>query len=554
MATSTLAEMSTPFDSELELSDLLSAKSSSHSSPGLLPNMSSSNGMSLTTTDVPDEGGVKPRPFNMPLLNLPEHSSKETPISCLSDLYPGVHNFLRNFPAAATNQSIADNKSPPLLNPSHPDHTQLSFFTPPIHPPTQKFPLLFVQFDSMQDNVPHPHKPSHKEAEFVLPNVPVKPFVPRLLPLECVGGSSPGPLPMLQLDDPLTCMKREGTFQLLKMPRPLDYNIQFPPMPVNKKPAQVNLTLYRPNYSRRRSRRKPKQKSSPIIIKTNMSPPTLDTPTPLETSSDVSLKNTPTISRHNDQHHANLMDDTLTTPTNGRESPSHKSPSSHRSQSLSHNSPPSHRSQSPSHKSPPSHRSQSPSHKSPPSHCSQSPSQKSPPSHCSQSPSHRSQSPSHKSQSPSPSQASIAIQVDMTAHTVSDNNAILLSDIAAKDFITDQSETGHQYIAVSDIESENEVRNEIVIEPRFAYLPPLSPSPVSSPPLPLHSLSPHMKRFQDLEEQLLVLEQTAENMKEDLVTSKRVREPHFSQIVNMHVFSHRVKCSLSILFLGASNH
>ena len=517
MATSTLAEMSTPFDSELELSDLLSAKSSSHSSPGLLPNMSSSNGMSLTTTDVPDEGGVKPRPFNMPLLNLPEHSSKETPISCLSDLYPGVHNFLRNFPAVSTNQSIANNKSPPLLNPSHPDHTQLSFFTPPIHSPTQKFPLLFVQFDSMQDNVPHPHKPSHKEAEFVLPNVPVKPFVPRLLPLECVGGSSPGPLPMLQLDDPLTRMKREGTFQLLKMPHPLDYNVQFPPMPVNKKPAQVNLTIYRPNYSRRRSRRKPKQKSPPIIIKNNMSPPTLDTPTPLETSSDVSLKNTPTISCHNDQHHANLMDDTLTTPTNGRESPSHKSPSSHRSQS--------------------------PSQKSPPSHCSQS-----------QSPSHRSQSPSHKSQSPSPSQASIAIQVDMTAHAVSDNNAILLSDIAAKDFITDQSETGHQYIAVSDIESENEVRNEIVIEPRFAYSPPLSPSPVSSPPLPLHSLSPHMKRFQDLEEQLLVLEQTAENMKEDLVTSKRVREPHFSQIVNMHVFSHRVKCSLSILFLGASNH
>lgn len=82
----------------------------------------------------------------------------------------------------------------------------------------QPFPLLTLP--------PHPPPPSHPHLlhtappppDYTLPQVPIRPFVPRLIPPHLLQNQQQSSLPLLRLDDPLTKM-REAGLKLLQLPK-----------------------------------------------------------------------------------------------------------------------------------------------------------------------------------------------------------------------------------------------------------------------------------------------------------------------------------------------
>ena len=196
---------------------------------------------------------------------------------CLEHEFPGLPKVLKQFndsiaprfghfatPVRERDQPSAMNiKGMPLLQLSH-VHDQAPPLTPPPltstvaqhHKPRQPMshqftgtseiaprPLLIIPNQTFvpsastvaavhNQGIPrvqssrHPVSTSVQHSNFRLPQIPIRPFVPLLLPPHVVGlGASDtsthnstsfrGP-PLLQLNDPLSQMKREG-FQLLKM-------------------------------------------------------------------------------------------------------------------------------------------------------------------------------------------------------------------------------------------------------------------------------------------------------------------------------------------------
>lgn len=451
-----MANVEEQTSSELVLSDL--ATSHGQFSPGLIPG---DMGTSLSISDsLPPSRlvtGGKPRPQDVPLLCLPPEESSRgeatEAVRVLSDLYPGVDNFLCDFPSIFGQSKTRSRRAPPLLKVTDP-----SVMGPSIAPPIFQVPKFYAH--SKPRGVPQLRpQMTNERAEFVLPNIPVKPFIPLLIPPDCVAPPT-YPLPLLRLDDPLSRMKREG-FRLLHMPC-----LPNRAPPTVCKPTQVQLTFYKPNHSRRK---KKKQNGRPSKSPTNCgksAPPTEDTPTPPATS-DVSVEATPQAI------HSTRRD---IVPTSD---PIHIEPT----ESLKSHSP--------------SHSKSSPPHSISPSQLSPSPSPSLPPTN------------------------SIAIQVDIPSSTpVTETELLSLSEVVATDYhYTETRGGGHNYIAVSDIESEDDEKSDTHKSCIYPS-PPRSPSPLSPPPIHNHG----MNRFQRIEEQLLVLEQTAENMRDDLVSSKRVRK------------------------------
>ena len=184
----------------------------------------------------------------------------------LEDQFPGLAKSLKQFneaikprfsgfapPGSNTQPHTANVRTLPLLRlPNVTDEA------PPLPPPPCKvapmkhhdsasggnvpMPLLIMPNDTIPPRshpIPSSHVPvDHPKAsaamsyrsnaatrydDFKLAQIPVRPFVPFLLPPDVVAGGTsahdPGPrqqLPLLQLNDPLSRMKREG-FKLLKV-------------------------------------------------------------------------------------------------------------------------------------------------------------------------------------------------------------------------------------------------------------------------------------------------------------------------------------------------
>lgn len=182
-----------------------------------------------------------------PLMALPSvfprppelHPSQPNKGVGLQDLYPGVSAFLAQFGPAMAPPATQSKADPPLLL-SLAHHQSGEEFTPPIVPPPLPAnvslpvllrmppdplgpPLYHSPIPPPKAPFSHPQKPLPAPSagpvqEYSLPHIPVRPFVPVLVPPPTTQHSS-HTLPVLALGDPLSQMQREG-FQMLHLPQP----------------------------------------------------------------------------------------------------------------------------------------------------------------------------------------------------------------------------------------------------------------------------------------------------------------------------------------------
>ena len=241
--------------SELALSDL---DTNTQLSSGQIPGLSF--GLSLTDSTTINNNGThtalshtltqRSVKTHLPLLNLvsfpvPHGNEAIVHFPCdnghslkLSDAFPGVNTVLNKMVETSTQDTIITHKTdsnnrkmdhtkrtkaPPLLmitneneNENIP-HQSIFFAPPPIpHPVTSLIgpsPSLIAPF--LKSHTQHQY-------EFTLPNISLKPFVPKLIPpgmlSDCSSRAVPVPAPTLfVINDPVSRMRRDG-FQLLKLP------------------------------------------------------------------------------------------------------------------------------------------------------------------------------------------------------------------------------------------------------------------------------------------------------------------------------------------------
>ena len=241
--------------SELALSDLdTNTQLSSGQIPGLSFGLSltdsttiNNNGTHTTLSHTLTQRSVK---THLPLLNLvsfpvPHGNEAIVHLPCdngrslkLSDAFPGVNAVLNKMVEISTQDTITTHKTdsnnkkmdhtkrtkaPPLLmitneneNETIP-HQSIFFAPPPIPLPVTSLigPSLSLIAPSLTSHTQHQY-------EFTLPNIPLKPFVPKLIPpsmlSDCSSWAVPVPAPPLfVINDPVSRMRRDG-FQLLKLP------------------------------------------------------------------------------------------------------------------------------------------------------------------------------------------------------------------------------------------------------------------------------------------------------------------------------------------------
>ena len=561
--------------SELALSDLLSSSISLQT--GEIPllkeggeGMSTSEG-DVTITSFPlTPQGIETEP-SRPLLLLPEEGKKDTTTGVprqLSDLYLGVDALFQNIGEGVNNRigngkpnervknKIVGNRSqkkinddnnfPPLLKLQN-NVDQRNYFPcyrPFLVPPTissMVAPPIFLTArlpspvcplkPTPTSNVPRPLT-RREWVEFVLPSIPTRPFVPKLLPPPLLAP------PLLRLDDPLSRMRTEG-FKLLTLP------VEDPDWPCarrsRKKVTPTTLATGRQRKRRIRFKSPPTvaMDTVPIVTKNHRKEK-------LESSSDetpsspvASLSNKPRPpSPSNEPHPTVTSSDKIRNQTESRALPSNKPlpPKDPRSalslSSIQHvnisttsisnedddelfipfKSPS--RSPSPSHVSHTSPtRSITPRSPSSPSH--KSPSRVSPP-------------PSHRSPSPSPPlvTTSVAIQVDINEPRP-----------------PDEKSGRRLYTEVVDIEDKDEEEAEeevVVVTDNVAGTPPVLPRRQGNGPFNA------MRQFELLEKQLSLLEHNAEDMRDDFKTSRRVRRERETCTLHiMTVILHVLYISLS---------
>ena len=556
--------------SELVLSDLAVSSSSatpiSHrtTSPGLLLSLSSGLSQTDQTTPISIQGLSQKEPANKddthlihPLLYLPEippHQTRDNSLTVqsipktLSVAYPGVDTFLRNFPCHKT-FNTGEVKAPPFLtldstidkqdnktlNPHH------SIFILPPNPSPQ-MPYLHIPPPQprSQGSIPTPstshvnhthkfvsHPPQINDwEEFTLPNVPIKPFVPQLVPPPLFKS-----LPLLTLNDPLSHMRREG-FQLLHLPR----DTQIPSLPISTT-CNTSMTSSKPAVISKKRRERTKRKVAFQPCRQPSSPGTsgLVTPPTNQTIQITSEVATPTN-----------LDITLVP---------HKTVTPHTSDNISPNN------LSLSHQPSPIIQHQSSIERTEAKlsdvtakNSQQSSSQKS---LSPQSPSQRSPSPhSPSKRSPSPSTTSIAVQVDLSQselHFHEIKSTEVQTDLAntfqspdeplnsvdplqktceADSAVQNKMSSVLHYITVSDeeeIEDDNINKEDLTEEENIVF--PLRRTESNSSVLLQNSRQDVLKRFLGIEKQLLSLEQTAENMKDQFANSRKVM--YAQKIVNL---------------------
>ena len=532
--------------SELVLSDLAVSSSSptpiSHrsTSPGLL--LSLSLGLSQTdqTTSISIQGLSQEEPVNKdethlihPLLYLPEiptHQMRNNPLTVqsipntLSVTYPGVDTFLRNFPDHKTSNT-GEVKAPPLLTLdstiNKQDNKTLnsyhSIFIPPPNPSPQ-MPFLYIPppqphshgsipipsyVNDTHKLVSHPPQINDWE-EFTLPNVPIKPFVPQLV--------RPPPfksLPLLTLNDPLSHMKREG-FHLLHLP----HDTKIPSLPISTT-CNTSMTLSKAAAVSKKRRERARKQVAFQSCRQASSPQTsaLVTPPTNQTIQITSEVATPTN-----------LDITLVP---------HKTVTSHTSDNISDND------LSMPHPPSPTIQQQSSIEGT-----------ESKLSHIIANDSHQSPSPQSPSpRSPSPSTTSIAVQVDLSSsklHCHEIKSAEVQTDLPdtfqspdepfnlvdplqktceVENIVESKKSNVLHYITVSDVEEvedDNDSKEDLTEEEKIVFPLRRTESKSTSPVLLQSSRQDVLKRFLSIEEQLLSLEQTAENMKDQFTNSRKV--------------------------------
>ena len=244
--------------SELALSDL---DTNTQLSSGQIPDLSF--GLSLTDSTTINNNGThtalshtltqRSVKTHLPLLNLvsfpvPHGNEAIVHLPCdngrslkLSDAFPGVNAVLNKMVETSTQDTIISHdtdsnnrrmdhtkqaKAPPLLmitnnvfeNQNENIPHQPIFFAPP---PIPHCPMTSLIGHSPSLNTPSLTSHTQHQYEFILPNIPLKPFVPKLIPpsmlSDCLSRAVPVPAPPLfVINDPVSRMRRDG-FQLLKL-------------------------------------------------------------------------------------------------------------------------------------------------------------------------------------------------------------------------------------------------------------------------------------------------------------------------------------------------
>ena len=242
--------------SELALSDL---DTNTQLSSGQIPDLSF--GLSLTDSTTINNNTALSHTLtqrsvktHLPLLNLvsfpvPHGNEAIVHLPCdnghslkLSDAFPGVNAVLNKMVETSTQDTIISHdtdsnnrrmdhtkqaKAPPLLmitnnifeNQNENIPHQPIFFAPP---PIPHCPMTSLIGHSPSLNTPSLTSHTQHQYEFILPNIPLKPFVPKLIPpsmlSDCLSRTAPVPAPPLfVINDPVSRMRRDG-FQLLKLP------------------------------------------------------------------------------------------------------------------------------------------------------------------------------------------------------------------------------------------------------------------------------------------------------------------------------------------------
>ncbi|XP_019858000.1 PREDICTED: proteoglycan 4-like [Amphimedon queenslandica] len=523
--------------SQMVLSDLLSS-----SLTGEMPQMmregegmSTSEGFTFSSSSTLKKGEI-PQTFSLPdnnpdpsqqhqLLSLPPNindPSRGVPRQ-LSDLYPGVdalfhkiseqrinnnNNNLKNTFISGGVPKTDERPSPLLKLVSDKNSPQYQpFLAPPviksvIAPPT--FLTTCIPSSKPPNNAKVPRPINYKEwVELVLPNIPTRPFVPKLLPPSAVAP------PLLKLEDPLSKMRANG-FKLLTLPSDVP-NMQH--VHVRKSRSRVTPT------SRQKRQIRFKSPDHTVTTATKAMPIRITSSSDeILSSPDSSLSNKPRPSSPNNEQLAlpkEISPQTLPSnkprPQDTRLTKNQLTLSAIKHVNISTSS--YSEEEEKEEKLLVSSHTHSPSHHSPTSPCSGTPPRS--PSPCSgtppRPPSPRSpsppRSPSHRSPSLSPPptkrvpslKTSVAVQVDINdkSHLPNDGQRL--------------------YTDVIDIEEEEDVEEEVFM---------VTDRVTRTPPIPRHHYGNRpddvMKQFELLEKQLSLLEANAEDIKDDFMTSRRI--------------------------------
>ena len=132
------------------------------------------------------------QPF--PLLHFPEEARQQSGLPLGTQPPPMAPHQIQ----LQQNLFSAPVSAPPFSSQQPPAHQSAPHFPPPMHYSAPQLPPL------LNNQPPHPPQPNffHPPSDFTLPNVPLQPFVPLLIPQ--------GKPVLLKLEDPLTKMKENG--------------------------------------------------------------------------------------------------------------------------------------------------------------------------------------------------------------------------------------------------------------------------------------------------------------------------------------------------------
>ena len=170
---------------------------------------------SITSARQPHDDHPQPM-SNMPLLTVPDlvephrpdgwtKSKSNSERSPVQQTFPKGPLPLLHFPCEDTLPGMV----PPLVLRRETSQPATAQHQPSTGP--QPFPLLSLPPTTFLRPTSHP-------PDYSLPQVPIKPFTPKLIPPELLQQQhATGDLPLLKLEDPLSRMKQDG-FKLLQFP------------------------------------------------------------------------------------------------------------------------------------------------------------------------------------------------------------------------------------------------------------------------------------------------------------------------------------------------
>ena len=509
--------------SQMVLSDLLSS-----SLTGEMPQMmgegegmSTSEGFTFSSSSTLKDGGtpdsfsLRDNPTQHQLLSLPPNDPSLGVPHQLSDVYPGVDALFCKISQERINSKNTctctfevpknDKRPPPLLKLV--DNKSSLQYQPFLAPPVIKSVVVPPTFltthpSSKPPDAKVPHPLNYKEwVVLVLPSIPTRPFVPKLLPPPSVAP------PLLKLDDPLSKMRANG-FKLLTLP-PDHPNMQH--VHVHKSRSQATPT--------NRQRKRQIRFKSPDVTMDTVTMTTKATSTRITSSSSdeapsslgSSLSNKPhPMSPSNEKNKENspqALPSNKPHPQDTRPTKNQLTLSAIKHVNISTTSSTSQEEEeieqlsgthSPSHHSPMSPRSGTPPRSPSPPRSGMPP----------RSPSPRSSSHLSSSLSPPPTRCSpslktsVAIQVDINDKPHPPSNGPRL------------------YTDVIDIEEEEEEEEVVMVTDQVTGTPPIPRRHYGNRPDDV------MKQFEMLEKQLSLLEANAEDIRDEFITSRRVRQEH----------------------------